>query len=188
MGNVDDYDTNVASGILVWNRRSWIIPGAADEALEGFRAVMVTGKGDGKRIILAGTNATATTGVTTTVNNPGSARVYPRFIADLSANKAQFSALENHTTKTMLYLNIYPLTSTEADQVNYDFDFHPGRRKFTSLHRGDITDRIRPGSDTNWFLEPGDNNVLLNMDGAADGSSTFDFLFRAVYLSEDGLA
>lgn len=90
----------------------------------------------------------------TQINYQGSANEYPVFIF---RGQSYLFSIENYTTGKRLYFG-YPLVTGEVCRLN----LAPDKLSFTSNIKGDVLNRIQPGSDITGFgLVEGVNNLQV---------------------------
>jgi hypothetical protein len=117
-------------------------------------------------------------GATVTVPNIGSATAYPKITFTGPGTTYQ---LKNYTTGKSIFFNLTLLAGETAV-----LDLNPQRVSFTSSFRGNILNTILPGSNLNWELLPGANNVSAFMYGSTTAATAIVMTWRDQYWSIDG--
>jgi hypothetical protein len=141
-----------------------------------FRSLLVN-KNNGDLYIGYSSNGTAYS-ATVTVPSVGSAPAYPTFFLNGPGTIYQ---IKNYTTGKSIFFN---LTLQAGEQATLDLD--PQHPFFISSWRGDLWNTILPGSNTNWELLPGTNNVSAFMYGSTSAATQIVMTWRDGYLSLDG--
>lgn len=182
--------TSVASSTLIqyvgiWNGYIWMplevtLPVNTTEG----RAVVVRDNGD----FYLGFNGTgtSTTAGQTTVNNTGTASVFPKLTLkrDDGGVSSTFLVLNNETTDDELRFN-YPLAVGEELIV----DFSPNNKTITSNYYGKVLRALLRGSDFASFkLQPGNNTITLFIPSSGAGVLTSILEWKNNFWSLDGSA
>jgi len=125
-------------------------------------------------------NATPGSSVSATVTVPsvGSATAYPKLIF---TGPGVLSHMRNYTTGKAIYFNL-TLLAGEVATLN----LNPTSVSFTSTFRGNIMSTILPGSDLNWYLLPGSNNVSAYYSSGTTAASGINMTWKDQYWSIDG--
>jgi len=168
-------------GLACWNGYSWVRPDIQLPAATVVQAVKCVGSD----IYLGFDTATASThSSTTTVTNPGTARVYPVIKIQHSGVAAvnDFLAyIKNETTGATLWFDY----NLQSDEVLY-LDFRENQRSFTSAYYGNIWRGILRGSQfSDFYLLPGANDISVFADTPV---ADLMISYAARYESIDGTA
>ena len=89
--------------------------------------------------------------------------------------------LKNYTTGRAIYFNLTLLPGETAT-----LNLSPLRARFQSSFRGDIMDTIIKGSNLDFPLLPGINNISTFIFGSTAGTTAVSMYWRNRYWSEDG--
>lgn len=159
----------------IWTGSTWVpldidIPGTATA-----KAILISNE----ESLFIGYD-TAGTGYSSTVtaSNVGSAAVYPKVVM---TGPGTVSQLKNYTTGKAIYFDL-ALLAGEVATLNLD----PLNISFTSSFRGNIMSTILPGSDLNWELQPGANNVSSFIYSGSTSDSGVVMVWSDQYWSIDG--
>lgn len=148
-----------------WNGSSWF-PLDIDFS-DTPQVVAMLAESDGT-ITMGGTfSGSATTAAVTVVNNGGGGDAFPILSCSGPGRLIQFI---NSTTGEAIYFDI---TLNNGEVVTLDLRI--GAKSFESNTRGNIINRILPGSDISvWRLSPGDNDISLFInDSSASATMTW---------------
>jgi hypothetical protein len=158
-----------------WNGSVWLP--LADIDLPGSPTVYsIIQSVDGKLTIGYSVAGPATTGVTTTATNEGSADAYPKLIV---TGPGRLYELTNYTTGQAVYFDLDILS---GETVTLDLD--PQRVKFTSTFRANLIGKIINGSTVaGWHLQPGENYISLFVD---DSSAVAYLVWQQLHEGVDG--
>jgi hypothetical protein len=115
---------------------------------------------------------------TVTVPNVGSATAYPKVIFTGPGSLAQ---LKNYTTGKSIFFNL-SLLAGEVATLNLD----PANLSFISTFRGNILSTILPGSNLDFELLPGTNNISAYYYAGTTAASAIAMTWRDQYHSIDG--
>jgi hypothetical protein len=118
------------------------------------------------------------TSATVTVSNVGSGSTYPTVIF---TGPGSFYQLKNYTTGKAIYFNLSLFAGEQATLV-----LDPQRVSFTSTFRGNLMSYIWVGSNLNFELLPGANNISTYMFGGTSAATAVQMLWRDQYWSIDG--
>lgn len=110
--------------------------------------------------------------------NGGSASAYPRFIFN---GPGQVSQLKNYTSGKVISFNLVLM----ADELAI-LDLDPLNLGFWSNLRGSLRNTIIPGSDLNFELLPGVNNISVFIYGSTDAGTSVTMTWKDQYWSLDG--
>ena len=121
---------------------------------------------DGRLYIGGNWTGTTALSATVTASTSGGARAYPILTVTGPGTVYQ---LKNYTTGKSIYFNGLTLQAGESMTL----DLRQARFKFTSSWRGNLSGYIANGSNLDWFLQGGANNVSLLMLGDTAASSAF---------------
>jgi hypothetical protein len=119
------------------------------------------------------------TGVITSVTS-GTVKAYPKI---RMTGPGSFWALRNYTTGQEIIFTGLTLQAGETAIL----DLRPGYVSFTSSWRGNMLETIAPGSDLDFFLMPGSNNVSMYISGST-AATKVGFGYQPQYWSIDGAA
>jgi hypothetical protein len=113
------------------------------------------------------------------VPNNGTASVYPviRF-----TGPGTVYSIRNYTTGKSIYFNALTLQAGETAALNLD----PYNRTFISSFRGSIYNTLLGGSDMNFELLPGVNNIACFIYGTTTAATALQVTWRDTYHSIDG--
>lgn len=163
-------------GMLFWTRSAFI---PVDIDLPGNASVIGILASD-DRLFVGFSSATlgSATSATVTVPNIGTATAYPKII--FTGPGAVFQ-LKNYTTGKSIFFNL----TLNAGEVAI-LDLNPVGVSFTSSFRGNIMNAILPGSNLNFELLPGANNVSCFIYGSTTAASGVAMTWRDWYWSIDG--
>ena len=112
---------------------------------------------------------------TTTINNPGTARAYPKIVV---TGPGQLYFVRNNTTGQELRFDLMLFTDETLT-----IDFSPGVKTVTSNFRGNMISAITSGNLIDFWLAPGDNSLSC---WVANSTATATYQFTARYWSSDG--
>jgi hypothetical protein len=120
------------------------------------------------------------TAISATVITPniGSSKVYPKVIFTGSGVLTQ---LKNYTTGKSIFFNLTLLPLETAV-----LDLNPNHISFTSSWRGNILSTILKGSDLDFFLAPGANNISTYYSSGTGAGSAIVMIWNEQYWSIDG--
>lgn len=163
--------------ITAWSRGAWMpvdvnVQDAAAEiyaiAFDKSRRLYIGG-------IWAGTNALS---ATVTASSAGGVRAYPTI---KMTGPGIIWQIKNYTTGKSIYFNNLTIFAGETATLT----LMPGKVSFTSDFRGNLMPCILPGSDLDWFLLGGDNNVSGYLTGTTAASALVMY-WQDLYWSVDG--
>lgn len=161
----------------IWNGSSWI---PMDVDLPGSPTTVYSILADrlGNIYVGFGSSGSASSSVITTPAN-SSTKVYPRL---LITGPGTLWSIINWTTGRKIAFNNLALQNGEVITIN----FQPGNISLLSNWRGNILPYVLNGSNLDWYLQPGNNNiaVMISNGTAATGSV---MLWRNAYWSYDGV-
>lgn len=112
------------------------------------------------------------------VNNDGKAKTYPIIVITGAGSLRQ---IVNTTTGKGIYFNDLALVSNEKVVL----DFRRENIKMMSDYRGSVLGYVSYGSSYDMFLLPGQNEIMVFMDGV-DASTSVTFIWEANYHGVDG--
>jgi hypothetical protein len=172
---------DAASGIplpdrmAVWNGSAWTpmdvnLPGTAQAyaiTSETSNNIYVGGLFEGSAVPAPLTYPTAI-----------SATSYPKFTFGGAGVLAQ---IKNYTTGKAIYFNLTMLVG-ETAYLNLD----PQNLYFWSVYRGSLMSTILPGSDLDFFLVPGSNNISAYYSSGTTAGSYISMTWKDQYHSIDG--
>jgi hypothetical protein len=133
-----------------------------------------------QRLYIGGIWTASTTGLSATVTVPvvSSALVYPIVRVH---GPGQLWQIKNYTTDRALYFNNLIVQASE----NILIDFNPERIRVYSYWRGNLLNYVLPGSDFDFPLVPGNNNISAYMvSGTSDSYINMEYV--DLFLSLDG--
>jgi hypothetical protein len=167
-------------GAAFFNGSSWITVGADTPAIGGRISAGVFTL-DGSIYLSYNGTGTATTEVSTTITNAGTARTYPvLIIKGPSSGTARIYQMINYTTNRAIYLNLTINAGETCTLV-----FQPDALSFTSDFQGNIASAILPGSnEADFFLQNGSNIVDFF---SASSTVTATLRWRPAFLSLDDI-
>jgi hypothetical protein len=113
------------------------------------------------------------------VPNNGTASVYP--IIRFTGPGTVYS-IRNYTTGKAIFFNNLTLQTGETAVLNLD----PYNRTFISSFRGSIYNTLLAGSDMNFELLPGLNNIASFIYGSTSAATALQVTWRDTYHSLDG--
>ncbi len=116
---------------------------------------------------------------TATANNIGEAYSYPKITITGPGTLWQ---ILNNTTKRGLYFSGLTLALGETVTINFD----PTNVSLISSSRGDISGYLLPGSDLDFFLQPGANYITFFMYGGTGVTTDAYMIWNDALLSIDG--
>lgn len=162
--------------IAVYHNGTWIpLDVSVQDAAAYVYSILSTN--DGRLYIGGSWSGTTATSATVAASTSGGARAYPILTVTGPGTVYQ---LKNYTTGKAIYFNGLTLLAGESMTL----DLRQGRFKFTSIWRGNLSGYIANGSDLDWFLQGGANNVSLLMLG--DTAATAAYLrWQDLYQSLD---
>jgi hypothetical protein len=166
---------STTDGVAIWNG-SWMpldvkLPNTP--TLQAFLYDKISG------VVYIGFDDTGTAvSAVVTAPNIGSAVTYPVITFTGPGTTYQ---LKNYTTGKSIFFNL-TLLAGETAVLNLD----PLHVSFISSFRGSIMNAILPGSNLNWELLPGANNVSAFMYGSTTGASGITMTWKDSYWSVDG--
>lgn len=131
---------------------------------------------DGTLWIAGDWTTTPITSPTVTVSNNGSSKAYPIF---RFTGPGTLWEIKNYTNGKSVYFNDLTLQAGETAIL----DLRPGRVSFRSTWRGNIL-RFLPGSDFDFFLISGANNISCYMTGTT-GATKSPMYYQGRYWSID---
>lgn len=172
-----------ASGLVlpdrgaVWHNGVWMpIDINVQNASATFSAFAFDNSG---RVYLGGLwPGTTALSSTITVPNPGGVRAYP--VVTITG-PGKLHQLKNYTTGKAVYFSNFTLLAGETVTL----DLRPGRFQMISDWRGNVAGYIAAGSDLDWFLQGGSNNVAVLMLSTTGATST-RMNWQDLYWSIDG--
>jgi hypothetical protein len=127
------------------------------------------------------TTGTASAGSITSVTNPGTATVAPRFVI---TGPGVVNALKNLTTGDTINFNL----TLQASEIA-TLDLTPGAIKFTSNWRGNLMGTILPGSNFATFkLLPGANSLSVYISSGATAATAVRVEMPLTYYAFDGVS
>lgn len=167
---------NLPDKIGAWNGSTFL---PLDVDVQGTAIIYTTSFDSRGRIYIGGDNFGATAlSNTVTVPNIGSALVYPIVRVH---GPGQLWQVKNYTTNRALYFNNLIVQASE----NILIDFNPERVRVYSYWRGNLLNYVLPGSDFDFPLVPGNNNIAAFMTSAtSDAYMTMEYV--DLFLSLDG--
>jgi hypothetical protein len=161
--------------ISTWNGTAW---SPLDVDLPGSSTIYtITFDQSGNLYIGYSTNGSATS-ATITVPSVGTATAYPRLVFTGPGTVYQ---LKNYMTGKAIFFN---LTLNAGETAILDLD--PVGVSFVSSFRGNIMNTILPGSNLDWELMPGANNVSCFIYGGTTAASGIVMTWRDQYWSIPG--
>jgi adhesin HecA-like repeat protein len=174
-------DFTLAGGVAlldrmaVWNGSVWLPP---DVDLPGANTVFrIIFDKTGSLFIGYSTSGTAVTSINTSLNIANSI-VYPIIIY---VGPGTLSQLKNYTNGKAIYFNL-TLLAGETAELNLD----PFHSSFISSFRGDIWgSAILKGSNLNWFMQPGANNISSFIYGSTTAATAITIRWQDQYNSTD---
>lgn len=160
-------------GTVTWSGSSYV---PMDIKTDGLPQRFVTNQTGLLYMSAIGINSTAYS-ATVTAPDIGSASAYPiiRFIGP-----GTLYQLKNYTTGKAIYFN-YTLLAGETAVLNLD----PQNPSFVSSFNGDIWTAILPGSDTDFMLAPGANNISTYLYGGTTAASKIVMYWQGLYWALD---
>lgn len=163
--------------VAAWNGSSWM-PIDIDMAYSTYSIVNALGADKSNNFYVGGAANGTATSATVTVPSVGSAVAYPilYFIGP-----GTLYQLKNYTTGKAIYFNL-TLNAGEIATLNLD----PQHLSFKSSFRGNIMSTILPGSDLNFMLQPGSNNISAYLYGGTSAASGVIMVWKDQYWSIDG--
>lgn len=163
--------------VAKWNGTSWL---PLDIDLPGTPIVYAEFIGVDGIFYLGYTTTGAAISATVTISTVGSAQVYPKITFTGPGTLAQ---LKNYTTGKSILFNLTLLAGETAI-----LDLNPMRMSFVSSFRGNIFNSILPGSNLDFELLPGTNNVSAFFYGTVTADTAIVISWLEQYWSLDGAA
>lgn len=163
--------------IARWNGSTWL---PLDVNVQDAAAYVYAIDFDKRERLYMGGQWAGSTALSATVTTPsiGTALAYPKFNLTGPGKLWQF---KNYTTGRSIFFNNLTLLAGETAVL----DLNPERITFTSSWRGNLLNYILSGSNLDFPLVPGDNNISAYMTGTT-AASAITMIYRDRYLSLDG--
>lgn len=161
--------------LAIWNLSSFV---PFDIDLPGSATIMAIATRQDELMIGFNTAGIAAVSTITTLTNTGTVKAYPRITLTGPGTVFQF---KNWTTGKSIWFN---LTLIAGETAVFDFS-NPTNVSFTSNLRGNILGTILPGSDLDFFLLPGANNVSLFIAGTVNANTAASLYWRKAQHSID---
>jgi hypothetical protein len=178
-GNFTNAGGYATDGIALWTGSTWL---PMDIDLPGTYIVYAIALSSANDIYVAfGTTAIAATfaGAVTTVNNTGTATVYPTLTI---TGALRLVRLVNFTTGEAIYFNY---TNNAGETLTIDLS--EDAKTVTSSWRGPLLDAVIPGSNLSTFrLMKGNNIIGIYIGSATSPAATLSF--TPLHWSTDGVA
>ena len=162
-------------GVAIWNGSVWY---PVDVDLPGGTANPLYFLDNGTLFIGFDINGTAYS-ATVTVPNIPSATAYPIITFTGPGTTWQ---LKNYTTGKSIFFDSLTLLAGETAVLNLD----PMHVSFVSSFRGNIMGSILKGSNLNFPLLPGNNNISAYMYGSTTAATDLKMQWRGRYWSTEG--
>jgi hypothetical protein len=167
---------DLPESVALWNGSNWLPIDVNLPSTPNVETILIEGPTDN---LWLGYSATGNAiSATVTASNAGSASVYPKVTFTGPGTVWQ---LKNYTTGKGIYFDL-TLLAGETAVLNLD----PTAISFVSSFRGNILSTILPGSDLNFELLPGANNVSSYIYGGTTAASAIVMSWRDQYWSLDG--
>jgi hypothetical protein len=164
-----------ASNVAIWNGTSWA---PADATMPGTPTIYTILVDRTNNVYLGFDTAGSTVSATVTVPTIGTATSYPTITLGGAGVLAQ---IKNYTTGKAIYFNLTMLVGETAYLV-----LDPNGVRFWSVFRGNLMSTILPGSDLDFFLVPGSNNISAYYSSGTTAGSYISMTWKDQYHSIDG--
>lgn len=158
-----------------WNGSMWM---PLDVKLPGNPTVRCYLFDKAGNVYVSFTTLGAATSATVIVPNVGSAAAYPIFYL---TGPGSIYQIKNYTTGKSIFFDL-TLLAGETAILNLD----PMNISFTSSFRGNILNKILPGSDLLFLLLPGNNNISTFFYGSTTAATAITMSWVNMYWSIDG--
>jgi hypothetical protein len=117
---------------------------------------------------------------TVTISANASTKTYPLFFM---SGPGTIYQIINYTTRRAIYFNNLTLQTGEICWLQ----LMPGQVNFTSSWRGSLNNYILQGSNMDWYIQPGNNNVSGYLTGGGATTAVWMGWFNTFW-SNNGLA
>jgi hypothetical protein len=170
----------VPDSVAIWTGSAWLpidvdFPGAPTDSL----AILFDPRGN--LYVGFGDEGSATSATVTTSTN-ASTKTYPKFVIyhyNASGATAKLYQIINYTIGRAIYFNNLTVLNGETIYL----ETMPGKVNLWSVYRGSLNNYIL--SMTDWYLQPGANNVSAYLVGGT-ASSSINMLYNNAYWSFSG--
>jgi hypothetical protein len=164
------------TSFLIWNGSTWLW---ADVALPGAETVrsMIT-DGSGNLYVGWSTAGTAVAAKTTTITNSGSSKANPVFTI---TGPGHLLMIKNYTTGKAIYIQ-----DTFSAGEKLTLDLNPNHISFSSNIRGNLMSKISPGSNLDFELVPGANDISVFIPESTTAATLVTMALQPAYWSLDG--
>jgi hypothetical protein len=161
--------------LAIWNGSSW---GGMPILLPGTPTINAVLNARGIWYLGYDTSGSATAPLITAVINSGDAPAAPKITFTGPGTVYQ---VKNTTTGKAIYFNLTLLAGETAV-----LDLNPENPTFTSSFRGSLMNTILPGSNLDWRLLPGSNNLSIFVAGTTTAATTITVTWREQYAGLEG--
>jgi hypothetical protein len=169
--------------IAYWTGSSWLPLDVNESAATENRALAFDARGN----LYMGYNGAGTvTSATVTIPTNASTRTYPRFQMyhyNATGATATLYQIVNYTTGRSIYFKNLQLLHGEL----IVFDLTPGKVNIWSNWRGNLANYILGGSNLDFYIQPGNNNISAYLIGGTADDYIYMF-WNNTFWSNDGVA
>lgn len=167
----------VTAGLVTWTGSAFMPPDITLPAASIARVLTFDPRGN----LYLGFDQTGTAySATVTISANASTKTYPLFYMTGPGTLYQ---IMNYTTGRAIYFNNLTLQAGEICLLQ----LMPGQVNFISSWRGSLNNYILQGSNMDWYLQPGNNNVSGYLTGGA-GTTAVWMCWNNTFWSADGVA
>lgn len=168
-------DLYTPSGVVIWTGSAWL-PIDIQLALNPNVYAILYDPGT-ETLFTSFSMDTSANSATVTVPDLSGAITYPIIVF---TGPGRLYQLKNYTTGKAIYFD-YTLLAGETAVLNLD----PQNPSFVSSFNGDIWGAILPGSDTDFLLMPGANNISTYLYGGTTAASKIVMYWQGLYWALD---
>jgi hypothetical protein len=166
------------TGMAFWNGSVWSQLDVILPSPPAFPSVLTMLFDKAGNLYVGNDRAGSAISATVTLPNIGSSTTYPKVIFIGPGSLAQ---LKNYITGKSIFFNL-TLLAGEVATLNLD----PANLSFVSTFRGNILSTILPGSNLDFELLPGTNNISAYYYAGTTAASAIAMTWRDQYHSIDG--